>query len=80
MAKFTESWDYVQENHKCCGQFGWNDYASKNASNWFSTKFGVGQFAFISVLEPMYHGTKNFEIMTSIIMLNYIHISTIATM
>lgn len=39
-AKFTDSWDYVQETHKCCGQYGWNDYASKNASNWFSTKLG----------------------------------------
>lgn len=38
--KFTDSWDYVQENHKCCGQFGWEDYTTPNASNWFSTKFG----------------------------------------
>jgi len=39
-AKFTESLDYVQETHKCCGHFGWADYTTPNASNWHSTKFG----------------------------------------
>ncbi|KAL5268936.1 hypothetical protein ACHWQZ_G002688 [Mnemiopsis leidyi] len=39
-AKFTESWDYVQKNHKCCGQYGWADYTTPNASNWHSTNFG----------------------------------------
>ena len=43
-AKFTESWDYVQENHKCCGQYGWADYTTPNASNWHSTNFGVSGF------------------------------------
>lgn len=38
--KFTDSWDYVQETQECCGQYGWQDYTTKNASNWFSTKFG----------------------------------------
>jgi len=39
-AKFTESIDFLQEKLECCGHYGYKDYASPNASNWFSTNSG----------------------------------------
>lgn len=39
-AKFTEALDYVQENYECCGKWGWDDYTTPNASNWYSTNYG----------------------------------------
>ena len=38
--RFTEAWDYLQVKFDCCGKFGWEDYGSTNASDWFSTKAG----------------------------------------
>ena len=40
-AKFTKALDYLQQNLKCCGEYGFDDYMSPNASNWFSNNFGV---------------------------------------
>ena len=40
-AKFTEALDFVQEEYQCCGEWGWADYTTPNASNWHSTKLGV---------------------------------------
>lgn len=39
-AKFTKALDYLQQNLKCCGEYGFDDYMSPNASNWFSNNFG----------------------------------------